>query len=528
MIGKINDQLFTKAVLPATGAALAEVIVGPRMGVDGAVLETEQGFMVIAEDPIFPGPTMSPEDFGWLTVHIGASDVAVMGVEPRYMTYSLLLPPGTSEEYIQRLTGSIDKHAKELGIAIVGGHTGFYGAVTIPTIGGITVWGQGPDYITPAGARTGDAIIMTKGAAIEAAALLASELEAKLMEKGMDRKLVERAKQRLKEITVVEDARLASDAGGVHAMHDATEGGLARGLWEIAQASNSGLQIQRGKVLLPPDIKAICEFFKLNPYEVISEGTLLLTCDPSRIKKVLNIFQDAGIDAAVIGEVTPKEAGCCWIEDHGEKTILSPPESDQFWDVFFNALALKDDSRNEAERVLCQELKETVSRLREKVSSSLIPEIGANLAYAAADARGLSDIAAIPGRLLRFKGKVISLGEPEMNCSNYMGGSLLAIRKHFPQARCIINLSNHEKVRRACEELDYRIAQMPVPVDYRQSDDDYYQDLDLVLSGYKSLPDLIEIPDRINLERLILVLGENLDQLLSRVTALSAKIETTK
>ncbi|WP_449241055.1 AIR synthase family protein [Desulfoscipio gibsoniae] len=339
MIGKVNDNFFTKAILPETGALNQEVIVGPRMGVDAAILKIGDRFMAVAEDPIFPGPTTSPEDFGWITVHIGASDVAVTGIKPRFMTYSLLIPPETSEEYISRLVRSISASARELGIAIVGGHTGFYGAVTVPTIGGITVWGMGREYITPAGARVGDAVLITKGAAIEAAALLGSELGGSLREAGVAEELIERAAGRIREITVVEDAILAAACGGVHAMHDATEGGLARGLWEVAQASGVGLRIRRPAVILPEDIKAVCSHFQLNPFEVISEGTLVLTVHPERAEVVLNAYQRAGLAAAVIGEVVPREEGCRWVEANGSVEELLPPPVDRFWEVFFGALA---------------------------------------------------------------------------------------------------------------------------------------------------------------------------------------------
>jgi len=109
MIGKVNDGFFTKAILPHTGAPATEVIVGPRMGVDAGIVKLGEHYMAIAEDPIFPGPTTSPEDFGWITVHIGASDVAVMGIKPQFMTYSLLLPPGTDEDYISRLVLILDE-----------------------------------------------------------------------------------------------------------------------------------------------------------------------------------------------------------------------------------------------------------------------------------------------------------------------------------------------------------------------------------------------------------------------------------
>ncbi|WP_406677670.1 thiamine-phosphate synthase family protein [Neomoorella carbonis] len=525
MIGKVNDDFFRQAILPHTGAGAPEVVVGPRMGVDAAVLKIGEEYLAVAEDPIFPGPTMSPDDFGWITVHIGASDVAVMGIKPQFMTYSLLLPPGTPESYIADLVRSISNYAGELGITIVGGHTGFYGAVNVPTIGGITVWGLGREVVTPAGARVGDAVIITKGAAIEAAALLACELEEKLLAAGIEPGLVERAKKRLREMSVVAEAGIAMEVGGVHAMHDATEGGLARGLWEVAEASAVGLRIERSRVPVPEDVRAVCAHFDLNPYEIISEGTLVLACAPEKAGALLAALQAAGLEAAVIGRVVPLAEGRLWVEDGGREEKLLPPPVDRFWDVFFNALALKDDTRTAAEAALCRELGQAVRELQEANIVALIPEIGANLAYCLPEARELKDVAAIPGRLLRFKGRVAALGEPEMGCSTHMGGAILTVREFFPAARCVINLRHNPRIRQACTGLGFKIASMPVPDGYRQADAEFYRDLRQTLAGCRELPDVIEIPDRINLERLILVLGKSPAEIVAKVKALAAKVE---
>jgi len=526
MIGKVNDNFFSRAILPHTGAQVPQLVVGPRMGVDAAVLKIGEEYLAIAEDPIFPGPTTSPDDFGWITVHIGASDVAVMGIKPQFMTYSLLLPPGTPEDYIAELVKSISNYAREMGITIAGGHTGFYGAVTIPTIGGITVWGMGREYVTPAGAQVGDAVIITKGAAIEAAALIACELGENLLAAGVAPKLVERARKRLREISVVAEAAIAVEVGGVHAMHDATEGGLARGLWEMAEASAVGLRIARRRVPVPDDVRAVCSHFNLNPYEVISEGTLVLTCQPAKAEAMVAALNDAGLEAAIIGQVVAEAEGRYWVEKGGRTEALLPPPVDCFWEVFFNALAMKDDTRTDAERVLCRELEQAVKQLQAANIARLIPEIGANLAYALPEAKKIKDIAAIPGRLLHFKGRVATLGEPEMGCSSYMGGTLLAVREFFPAARCVINLRNNALVRRACTALGFKVVSMPVPADYRQTDDDFYRDLRQVLTGCRELPDVIEIPDRINLERLILVLGQAPGEIVTKLTALAKKIST--
>jgi len=112
---------------------------------------------------------------------------------------------------------------------------------------------------------------------------------------GLSKELLERAKDRFWEITVVRDAEIAMAAGGVHAMHDATEGGLARGLWEVAEASKVGLLVERKKVPLPQDIQAVCGHFELNPFEIISEGTLVIACEPAKADAILRGFSKEGL-----------------------------------------------------------------------------------------------------------------------------------------------------------------------------------------------------------------------------------------
>lgn len=241
-VGKIDLDFFKKVVDQRFGKESDKVLVPPLTGVDAGVVDIGGGnVLVVAEDPIFPAPNQPLETFGWYTVHIGASDVAVMGVKPQYMTYSLLVPPDTSDEDLETIVKSVDETAKELGISIVGGHTGYYPAVVAPVIGGITVFGitKKDQYVTPAGAKPGDKVILTKGPAIEATGLLAVLYESRLLEKhGQD--LVEKAKKLCQKMTVVEDALTAMDAGGVTGMHDATEGGVVGGLYEIANASDTG------------------------------------------------------------------------------------------------------------------------------------------------------------------------------------------------------------------------------------------------------------------------------------------------
>lgn len=525
MIGKVNDDFFTKAILAKTGCGSEKVVIGPAMGVDSAILKVPGGFMAVAEDPIFPSVRMSPKDFAYVTVHIGASDVAVMGIKPEFMTYSLLLPPDTKEDYIASLVREISAEAKRQGISIVGGHTGYYGAVTCPTIGGITVWGYGKKYVSPKGARTGDNLVITKGIAIEAAALLGFELGEALKGK-LESGDIRRAAKRMKEISVVKDAEIASGFQGVHAMHDATEGGTKRGVWEVAEASGKGVLLDMDSYKVPKDIESICRIFGLDPWEIISEGTLVIAVSPKDTKTLQKALAAKGIQSAVIGKFMDRKYGRKTLRN-GKTEDFLPPAKDFFWDVFFNAANILSQGSIEGRRSdkdkLCRDLKACVDRLKAANIYRMLPEIGTNIGYTETGT-SRKNVCAVPGRIFRVESETCTVRDPKMGISAYMADSLLSIRKKFPEAKCIANFRNSPKILSACKKAKFRIVEMPTPKDYWQRGNDYDRDLESVIAKASALPDIIAIPDRINLEKLVLVVGKSLEDFERKVLKINAAL----
>jgi hydrogenase expression/formation protein HypE len=339
-IGKIDFETFQAFLLERLGKKDPTVLVPPLTGVDAGVVDAGGGnVLIIAEDPIFTMPMLPLETFGWFTVHIGASDVAVMGVKPRYMTYSLLMPPETTTRDFKIIVDSIHKTAQSLEIAIVGGHTGFYPGIAAPMIGGITVFAfaKKGSYVTPAGARPGDSVLLTKGPAIETAGLLAA-LREKELRKSYPSALIRKAKSLCSEISVVKDCLTAMKAGGVSAMHDATEGGVIGGLFEIANASRVGLEADENLMIYPEEVKMVCEHFGIDPMSAIAEGSLLLTARPSYVAKIIRKLGQAGIAASVIGLVTANSRKRTLRRRDGTVSPLAIPEQDPFWPAFFEGL----------------------------------------------------------------------------------------------------------------------------------------------------------------------------------------------
>jgi len=100
-IGKVDRASFDRIIYPRLGRKDSSVIIGPQHGVDAAAIELPDGnIMVVKEDPTFGLPVLMPH-FGWAIVHICASDVACLGVKPRYLSICLLLPPGTPDKVLE-------------------------------------------------------------------------------------------------------------------------------------------------------------------------------------------------------------------------------------------------------------------------------------------------------------------------------------------------------------------------------------------------------------------------------------------
>ncbi|WGI16923.1 AIR synthase family protein [Methanonatronarchaeum sp. AMET-Sl] len=331
-VGKINREFFEKTIYQKLGAKNKDVLIGPQHGVDAAAIKINQDqVMVVSEDPTFSMPSML-DDFGWSIVHICASDVAVLGVDPEYITLCLLLPPETTQEQFETIWSQIHSECEKLGITVVGGHTGVYPGIPAPLNGGGTVIGYGEkqDLTPPTNAEVGDKIMMTKGPAIEATGILAHKSEKELKEKYGE-KLIEKAKNRFYQMTVIKDAAIAREHS--NAMHDATEGGVLNGVHEIAIASDNGCIIHENKIPLPPEIEAVCSHHKINPLTSISEGTLLLTCPPQNTEVIKKQLEKKDIPSWVIGEITENKKTI--IDKEGNKQKLQPIKTDPFWKTFF-------------------------------------------------------------------------------------------------------------------------------------------------------------------------------------------------
>jgi hydrogenase maturation factor len=209
-------------------------------------------------------------------------------------------------------------------------------------VGGATVIAVGDkdEYVTPKLARAGDRIIITKGPAIEATGIFATMFP-QLIEEKFGLEFSRRAQQIFYDMSVVEDAMTAVSVGvrerGVSAMHDATECGIWGGLFEMAQAANLGIRIEKERIVIKDCVEDICNFFAIDPYISISEGTLIIACREHKAEEIVKALSRKGIPSSIVGELTNLKHGMILVEE-GKEEKLKHPLVDPFWGAFYRAL----------------------------------------------------------------------------------------------------------------------------------------------------------------------------------------------
>jgi hydrogenase expression/formation protein HypE len=325
--GKVPTEVLQEIVFRNLGAKRDDVVLSPSIGEDAAIVQAGNVVLAMSSDPI----TGAEEWLGWLAVHVSANDVATRGVQPRWFNSIILLPRTSTTELIEKICTQMDKAARQLNVAITGGHCEITPGIDHPIVTGCAI-GVAEDgkYVSSSGARVGGCIILTKGTGIEGTAILASDRKIELLE-VFDESFVKKAENFFEKISVVKDAITAFRIGGVSAMHDPTEGGVAGGLHELADAANVGFQVYEKEILIPEETRKICAHFEVDPLQLISSGSLLIVAEEEKTDEIISSLSRNGVQASIIGEVTEPALGRNLVTKAGEKTELVRPVSDHLW-----------------------------------------------------------------------------------------------------------------------------------------------------------------------------------------------------
>lgn len=325
-IGKVPENVLERSVFKQLHTKRPEVLMGAGIGEDCAAVKlAEDEIFILSTDPI----TGTAKDIGKLAIQITMNDLASSGAEPVGVLLTILLPPEAKESHLKQIMGQMEEACAAANVQIMGGHTEVTAVVNQPVV---TVCGVGKvkdgKMVTTSGARPGMDIVVTKWVGIEGTSIIAKEKEEELKTR-FSASFIDKAKDLDVYLSVLSEAAVAINSG-VSAMHDITEGGIFGALWEMAEASGIGLDIDVKKIPIRQETIEICEFYGINPYRLISSGSMLMAAADGN--QLVRELEKAGIHAAVIGKATEGKDRMIRKDDE-EHSFLERPKADELYQV---------------------------------------------------------------------------------------------------------------------------------------------------------------------------------------------------
>ncbi len=326
-LGKVPLDILQKHIIGFQGHPSTDLLVGPNIGMDFAVIDFNGKYLIVSSDPV----TGVQEDIGWYAVNVSANDVATSGAKPRFMNSVILLPENSDISIVKDVVKQIDSAAKKINMTIVGGHTEItpnLNQIIVTT----TAFGITDTYVTPANAKEGDIILMTKTAGIEGTSILARTFKDKL--KTINQKTLKKASEMINQISIVEEAEILFNTRKVHAMHDPTEGGIIGGIYEMALASCIGFKLKEEKISVAEETNAICKSLKVDPTKLMGSGCLLAAVKPDEIESVINELEKNGLKSTAIGKFGGKKREVVKVDGTIEE--IKPVVIDEIWRLLKN------------------------------------------------------------------------------------------------------------------------------------------------------------------------------------------------
>jgi hydrogenase expression/formation protein HypE len=307
------------------------VLIYPGVGEDtAAVLADPEDVLILKSDPI----TFATDAIGHYAVLVNANDIATSGALPRWLLTTLFFPCGTTPSYVFRVLNELQTACRQWGITLCGGHTEITDAVNRPVVSGMLVGtvNRGK-LVRKEQMKSGDKVLFTKAVAVEGTAIIAREFESRLKDLGISQEDIAHCKGFLSRISILKEAKIAGNFGGVSAMHDVTEGGAAAAIQELSVAGKHRIRIHMDRIPIFPQTADICKKLDIHPLGLIGSGSLLICCRTEDCDILMDKIRTAGVDVTCIGDVLEAGRG---VEAVKKDTIVEWPhfEVDEITQLF--------------------------------------------------------------------------------------------------------------------------------------------------------------------------------------------------
>ena len=322
-IGKITENALKRSVLKPIKTEFKSMT-SAAVGTDCAFSNDKKTFTTVCPY------VENSSDAGYYAVFKAVNGIVCQGLVPDQVNVSILLPESAEEPELKKIISDAIEAARICKVTYTGGHTEVTTAVNRPVVTAtcVGIQEEGSDSaLFDKKARAGQELVITKWVALEGTAMLAKEKFEELTGK-YPVPFIDDARSFKKFMDVREEMAIALKAG-ISQAHDLSNGGVFAGLWEMAQKAGCGLKVDLKKIPLRQETVEICEFFEINPYQLLSGGALLFATDSG--ERLVADLEEHGIPAAIVG--TLEDSNDKIIVNFDETRFLELPQADEIHKV---------------------------------------------------------------------------------------------------------------------------------------------------------------------------------------------------
>ena len=325
-IGKVSQTVLKRSILKTLQFQREETIIQPSVEEMCYGIEVKEDEQILSTSAALYG---NEKDLGVFAMAQVVNDLATRGAKAVGVSVHIMLPPYAYESRLKTMMEHIERAGSAHAVQILCAKAEVSPVISkaVVYVNGMGVVKKGELLQSNMGKADQD-IVLLKWIGLEGTFRVMREKEEELSKRFVPTFLNQI--QMLEPEIFSEKALFLAKDFGVSAMHQITSGGILAALWEFAESSDVGMEVDLKKMSIKQETVEVCEYFHLNPYQLTSAGSVLIATD--RGEELVSKFAEKGIQATVLGRTTVDKARV--ILGGEEKRFLDRPAADELLKIY--------------------------------------------------------------------------------------------------------------------------------------------------------------------------------------------------
>ena len=320
-LGKITRTAWQRSVRRQLHTEDAQTLFALSPSENCSGFETEDGTAVVWADAHTAGDSGRT---GFYAVLQAAGELAAKGVRPREVSVRILFPEESEEDLLREVAAGIEEACERMDMQVSALHGEVTPAVVHTVVcvhaAGTTDRNQ---LIGKRSAGQSAEILLCGYAGLEGTLRILDEAEEELSSRFVSA-FLDQTKE-LKNELVTPEQLLSCETERILAARQIGSGGILAALWELAEDAETGFEIDMANIVLKQETVEICEFYRLNPYQMTSAGSFLILT--TEAEQVIELLKGAGARAGRLGVTKAQNARV--ITSGTEMRYLDRPAPDE-------------------------------------------------------------------------------------------------------------------------------------------------------------------------------------------------------